>query len=193
MIAVITSCGSNFASISNALKRLHCEFILTDKSEEILNADKVILPGVGCAQVAMNKIYAAGLVQTIRKLQQPVLGICLGMQLLYQRSEEQDIDCLGIFSQNIKRLPVADQFPVPHMGWNRIKAITPNNLISLTNDHYYFVHSFYAPISTQTIATTEYGCTISAVVRKDNFYGMQFHPEKSGVNGLTLLKNFLRL
>lgn len=194
MIAVVKCCGNNIASIGNALQKLQCSFTLTEDPDVIATADKVILPGVGSAKAAMNKLQSAKLVPVLQTLRQPVLGICLGMQLLYTSSEENDVACLNIIHGQVKRFCLTNEYPVPHMGWNYVSAIEDDSFTTKLKDcYYYFVHSFYAPISRETIASVNYGHSFSAIVKKDNYYGMQFHPEKSGQVGLALLDTFLRL
>lgn len=181
MIAIIDCCGSNIASIKYAFARLNVVAILTHDPVKIKQASHVILPGVGHATVAMNALKERGLIETIRTLTQPVLGICLGMQLLYEASEEGDTQCLGIIPGTIKRFPDSSTLIVPHMGWNTVGNAP----------FVYFVHSFYAPISKWTIANTHYGNDFTAMVKHKNFVGMQFHPEKSGRTGEDLLLNFI--
>lgn len=185
MIAIIDGCGSNIASVQFSLRRLGFDSVLTHDKETIIQASHVILPGVGHAKKAMQQIQNFGLVDVIRELKQPVLGICLGMQLLYDFSEEGDVTCLGIIPGNIKRLPDSDCV-LPHMGWNKIKGAEDF-------DHFvYFVHSFAAPLNEYTLTQTEYGLSFTSMVRRNNFVGMQFHPEKSGDFGERLLADFLK-
>lgn len=192
MITIIEGCGSNIASLQFALKRLGANATLTADPEKIKNADRVILPGVGTARSAMQQLQTRNLINVIKNLEQPVLGICLGMQLLFEFSEEDSIETLGIIPGKVKRFIESNNRIVPHMGWNRVKPSRANTL--LTNEIYqYFVHSYYAPINEYTLATCLYDEPFSALVQKDNFYGAQFHPEKSGAAGLNLLKNFVSL
>lgn len=191
-IAIIDYGAGNIQSIQFALNRLGFEGILTNNPDEIRSADKVIFPGVGEASSAMKKLKSTGLDELIPNLTQPVLGICLGMQLMCNHSEEGNTKGLGIFDTNIIRF--SNEVKVPHMGWNNIKPADENQFFCrATTDFMYFVHSFYAEICQETIATTHYLTDFSAALQKDNFYGVQFHPEKSGIVGEKLLQNFLNL
>ncbi len=193
-VAVVKCCGNNLASISNALLKLPCNFIVTDDPDVIIAADKVILPGVGSAKTAMEKLKRANLIEVLQNLRQPVLGICLGMQLLYSYSEENDVACLDIIRGQVKKFRSTNEYPVPHTGWNFVSAAKSNVFTTMFIDgYYYFVHSYYVSLSPETIASVNYGHLFSAMVNKNNYYGMQFHPEKSGRVGQTLLANFLRL
>lgn len=194
-LAVITSGGANFYSIEVALKRLGVTYQLTTDKEIVNNADGVIFPGVGSAGFAMKQLHQHDLINTIRNYQKPLLGICLGMQLLYEHSTEDGVDCLGIMSGKIERFDDSQQLAVPQMGWNNIvkKAESPLlNDFDMTKD-VYFVHSYYAPVSAATIASCNYGVDFTAITNYKNFYGMQFHPEKSGVAGAQLIKNFIEV
>lgn len=196
MIAIIQGCGTNIASIEFALERLGKKAILTADKKIITDSDYVILPGVNTAKQAMLSLKKLDLVETIRELKQPVLGICSGMQILFDHSEEGDINCLGIFPQRIKSFSADIKLPIPHMGWNQLDIILSKSLLleNIENNAYvYFVHSYNAVVNDFTIAETIYGNTFSAIVQKNNFYGVQFHPEKSGRVGELLLKNFLNL
>jgi glutamine amidotransferase len=194
MIAIINSGVANIASIEFALQRLRVSTQVTTERKVVENASHVILPGVGAANTAMKNLKDLGLDTLIPRLKQPVLGICLGMQLLFEKTEEGDTSCLGIIPGKITKLPEENNI-IPHMGWNTIifkegAALTGG----LANKSYmYFVHSFAAPICDSTLAETEYGQRFSAVVQKDNFYATQFHPERSGEAGQKLLQNFLEL
>lgn len=197
-IAVIRYNAGNIQSVLNALGRLGHPALLTDKEEEILTAKKVIFPGVGEASSAMKYLREKGLDMTIRKLEQPVLGICLGMQLLGKFSEENSTKCLGIIPARIKLLP--DTFPggarakVPHIGWNTVEARGNSLFRDLPpQPYFYFVHSYAMELNEYTTASTEYSEAFSSAVRWRNFYGVQFHPEKSAGAGERLLKNFLEL
>ncbi|GGF94899.1 MULTISPECIES: imidazole glycerol phosphate synthase subunit HisH [Cysteiniphilum] len=198
MIAIIDCCGSNFASIQYALERLGQSVVLTHDHKVIQAADYVILPGVGHAKTAMEALKSHQLDQLIPTLTQPILGICLGMQLLHEFSEEGMVECLKIIPGSVKRFQSSDAL-IPHMGWNRLLiddiAHNTNALFSGINpdDYVYYVHSFYAEPTAFTVAYNDYINHFSAVVNKDNFYGMQFHPEKSGKVGEQLLKNFINL
>jgi len=195
MIAVIDCCGSNIASVKYALQRVGVDAVFTSDSDVVNKADKVILPGVGSAEHAMNKLQQNNLVDVIQNLQQPVLGVCLGMQLLFEGSEEGDVQCLGVISEKIMRFPVVENITVPHMGWNTLSDSAKDSQLmhKVSNDYVYFVHSYYAPVCDFTVAKTTHGIQFSSVVNKKNFYGMQFHPEKSGKVGEQLLHNFIEL
>jgi glutamine amidotransferase len=194
MIAIVECCGNNLASVANALIRLSCDFKITSDPKELRKASKVILPGVGSAKSAMARLHDAKLVDVIPRLQQPVLGICLGMQLLFERSQENDVECLGIMPGVISKLPGSIELPVPHMGWNRLSILQNNSIAAAMHNHFcYFVHSYFVQLSTYTLAKTTYVVEFSAIVQCNNFFGMQFHPEKSGSVGLSLLENFVRL
>jgi glutamine amidotransferase len=203
MIAIIDSGGANIASMRFALERCGAEARLTADSAEIESADKVILPGVGMAATAMTQLHQHGLVECIRRLQQPVLGVCLGMQLLFEHSSEGDTEMLGVLAGNCRRFAAATGRSVPHMGWNRIRAIDSGkidggNRHPLLTDvakgaHVYFVHSYFAELSADTIASCDYGEAFTAIAGNGNFMGCQFHPERSGSVGEQILRNFLEL
>ncbi|UPQ78972.1 imidazole glycerol phosphate synthase subunit HisH [Flavobacterium azooxidireducens] len=191
-IAIIDYGAGNIKSIQFALNRLGYEGVLTKNPNEILSADKVIFPGVGEASSAMKKLKNSGLDELIPTLTQPVLGICLGMQLLCNHTEEGNTKGLGIFDTNVIRF--SNEVKVPHMGWNDIKMADEKQFFCREATGFmYFVHSFYAEICHETIATTHYLTDFSAALQKNNFYGVQFHPEKSGLVGEKLLQNFLNL
>ncbi|MEE4186367.1 MAG: imidazole glycerol phosphate synthase subunit HisH [Gammaproteobacteria bacterium] len=194
-VAVVDSGGANIASLRFALRRLGHDSVLTTDPQLIAAAERVILPGVGAARDAMQKLQAADLVETLRSLTQPLLGICLGMQLLFEHSEEDGADCLGIIGGQVRKLDVADDQPVPHMGWNRVTKARNAALLDGIPDgaHFYFVHSYAADIVTSTTGITSYGRDFTSVVRQGNFMGTQFHPERSGPRGAQLLDNFMRL
>ncbi len=192
MIAIIKYNAGNITSVKNAVERLGYSCIVTDDITILKSAEKVIFPGVGEASSAMKYLKEKGLDEVIKKLTQPVLGICLGQQLLCQFSEEGNTQCLGIFEATVKKFE--PKLKVPHMGWNTIsdlKSVLFNG-ISAEND-FYFVHSYYAEISKETNAVCEYIIPFSASMQKDNFYTTQFHPEKSSNVGEQLLLNFLQL
>ena len=193
-VVIIDSGGANISSIIFALKKLNVEPIFTKDIKTINTADKIILPGVGTAQYAMEYLNKNNLINTIKNLKQPTLGICLGMQILFNKSEEGNTKCLEIINNEVKKFEKKQNFPIPHMGWNIVKKNKDSPLLKNIDDNYfYFVHSYYAPIGEYTISTCLYSSNISAIVQKDNFYGCQFHPEKSGENGMKILKNFLEL
>ncbi|HQR23894.1 MAG TPA: imidazole glycerol phosphate synthase subunit HisH [Steroidobacteraceae bacterium] len=194
-VAIIDNGGANIASLRYALDRLGADSHLTADPEVLSAAPRVILPGVGAAADAMQRLETSGLVATIRGLRQPVLGICLGMQLLFESSEEGDTRCLGLISGRVQRFPQRDGYPVPHMGWNQVEFAAAEPLLRGidTGDYVYFVHGYAAPVGPWTVATTDYGGPFSAVVRQGNFAGTQFHPERSGTTGSRLLANFLEL
>ena len=192
MVAIIKYNAGNIASVKNAVERLGFDCVITDDINKIQNANKVIFPGVGEAKSAMNHLTNNGLSGCIKSLLQPTLGICLGLQLLCQYSEEGDTECLKIFETSVKKFHADDI--VPHMGWNNISINTEPLFKGLNKDDaVYFLHSYYAGICEQTIATCNYILPFSAAMRKDNFYATQFHPEKSGDVGELILKNFLVL
>lgn len=195
-IAVVPGGGENINNVLFALERIGARPTLTLDRKTIASAERVILMGVGASPPAMEKLRAFGLVECLRGLQQPLFGICVGMQLLYERSAEGDVDCLGILSGRIERLVETGDLTVPHMGWNRLTLLKPDNPLLegvKTGDWVFYANSFYAPSSESTIARTDYGVPISAVVNRGNFYGCQFHPEKSRGIGRRILENFLRL
>ena len=194
MIAIIDYKMGNLRSVENALRRLGAEFVVTADAEQIRKADKVLLPGVGNAAEAMENLRAAGLVEVIRSLRRPVLGICVGMQVMCRHSEEGDVDCLGIFDARVKRfVPSADE-KVPHMGWNSIGNLETKLFKDIKGgEMVYFVHSYYPELCPDTIATTRHGVMFSAALKYENFYGTQFHPEKSGDVGERIIANFLKL
>jgi imidazole glycerol-phosphate synthase subunit HisH len=194
MIAVVDSGGANLASVIFAVERLGKPFVFTADPDEIIKASHVILPGVGAAASAMKTLKERGLVACLRKLTQPVLGICLGMQLLFERSEEGDVDLLGLLPARVTKFRGIG-LPVPHTGWNTFQALCESPLLKgLPEKPYaYFVHSYYAPPGDYTLARTDYGIPFSSVVNRDNLFGCQFHPERSGRDGSLILKNFVEL
>jgi glutamine amidotransferase len=192
-IVIIKYPAGNVQSVIFALKRLGVNPLLSDQKEVIKSADKIILPGVGEAKSAMKYLRKKGLHEIIPCLKQPILGICLGMQLLCKYSEENDTFCLGVFDLYVKKLNNLE-FKVPHMGWNTLFNIKGKLFEEMRENHFqYFVHSYYIPISLYTIASTEYICTFSAALQKYNFYATQFHPEKSSFEGQKILQNFIKL
>ena len=191
-IAVVDSGGANISSVLHALRRLGSEPDFTADAAAIRAADRVILPGVGAAGRAMDVLGQHGLVEVIRGLRQPVLGICLGMQLLFESSEEDDAQLLGLIPARLQRLPEQPGLRVPHMGWNSISNLQPDPLTeSLDGKWFYFVHSFAAPLGEWTLSSSAHGEAFSAVVRRNNFCGAQFHPERSAGAGASLLRNFM--
>lgn len=192
MIVIIKYNAGNTQSVENAVRRLGYDCIVTNDIEEIKKSDKVIFPGVGEAATAMQHLQANGLDLTIKGLKQPVLGICLGLQLMCNYTEEGNTKGLGIFDVNIKRFPPLDI--VPHMGWNTLNNCKGQLFTGIgEEEHFYFVHSYYAEGSSLSVAQCDYILPYSAALQKDNFYAVQFHPEKSGTAGEQLLKNFLSL
>ena len=198
-IAIVKYNAGNIYSVVNALKRLGIDPLLTDNPEELRRADKVLFPGQGEARGAMDYLRQRGLDQVIRQLTQPVLGICIGQQLLCRHSEEGDTDCIGVFDSPVLRLrPHSHADKVPAMGWNRIGQLKSKLMEGLTaadgtDPYVYFVHSYYVPLCEHTIATADYILPYSAALNKDNFYATQFHPEKSGDTGERILENFIKL
>ena len=193
MKLVIVNYGAgNIQSIKFAFKRLGYDAVLSDKAGEIQNADRVIFPGVGEASSAMNKLKASGLDQIIPNLKQPVLGICLGMQLMCHSTEEGNTLGMGIFNTDV--IKFSKKVKVPQIGWNQITNLKSNLFKDVKeNDHIYLVHSYYAPICSETIAISNYEMPYSSALQKNNFYGVQFHPEKSSKVGARILRNFLEL
>jgi glutamine amidotransferase len=194
-VAIVDSGGANLASLQFALERLGVRSIVTNDPQQIADAPRVLLPGVGAAGDAMRRLRATGLDQLIPRLRMPLLGICLGMQLLFEHSGEDDTPCLGVLPGRIDRLQPSSQLPVPHMGWNTLEIIGEDTLLRGIGacDYVYFVHSYAAPITDTTMAAVRYGNSFAAVVRKGNFCGVQFHPERSAGVGARLLHNFLTL
>ncbi len=187
--------AGNIQSVLFALERIGVEAIVTDDVEQILQADKVIFPGVGEASTAMQYLQQRNLDQLIVQLKQPVLGICLGMQLMCKFSEENNTQCLGIFDEQVAKFEKGiDQLKIPQIGWNNIYDLKSNLFSKVDNDAYcYFVHGYFASKGIHTIASANYGIAYSAALHKDNYYGVQFHPEKSALVGEQILKNFIEL
>jgi glutamine amidotransferase len=194
-IVIVDNGGANIASLQFALQRLEAASAVSADPAEIRAASHVILPGVGAAADAMSRLRRNGLEAVIPTLQQPVLGICLGMQLLYEASQEGDARCLGIIPGRAARFAEAHDRPVPHMGWNTLEIRRPCALLTglADGDYAYFVHSYALDLSDATVASTGYGAPFSACVQWRNFYGTQFHPERSAAVGARLLKNFLAI
>ncbi|MGM0525832.1 MAG: imidazole glycerol phosphate synthase subunit HisH [Pseudomonadota bacterium] len=190
VVIVDTECA-NLTSVRFAFERLGINPTITDDAEKIIAADRVVLPGVGTAAAAMRNLRRKQLIEPLQSLQQPVLGICLGMQLLTAHSEEGDVSCLGVIPAQTKRMDTAD-LPSPHMGWNQIQPVNNNPLVAADSQPYcYFVHSFAVAEDQYTIARCHYHQSFAAMIKKDNFIGAQFHPERSGSAGSALLKKFL--
>jgi len=191
---IVDSGGANLASLQYACERLGARTHVTNEARMIRSAARVILPGVGAAADAMQRLRQSGIAALLPALTQPVLGICLGMQLLFRRSEEGPTDCLGVLADSVRRLRAEPGRPVPHMGWNQLCALHQDPLLEgiAPHDYVYFVHSYAVPVSSDTLATAHYGEPLSAIVRHRNFWGTQFHPERSAATGARLLANFLR-
>ncbi|MBU2493446.1 MAG: imidazole glycerol phosphate synthase subunit HisH [Bacteroidetes bacterium] len=194
MIALIDSGAGNVASVANVLKDLNAEYILTKREIDICNADKIIFPGVGEASFAVRQLHILNLFNLLRIVKKPMLGICLGMQLMCEKLVEGNSAGLGIFPVSTEIFS-KDKVKVPHMGWNKVEIIENQKLFDgiNNNEYYYYANSFYVPINEYTIAKSNHGSDFSASIKKDNYYGVQFHPEKSGAAGIKLLKNFIEL
>lgn len=193
-VAVVKYNAGNIFSVMNALRRLGVEPCLTDDAYALRTADRVVFPGQGEASNAMSYLREHGLDTVILSLTQPVLGICIGQQLLCRHSEEGDVDCLGIFDAEVKRfVPAVHEDKVPCMGWNALHHTASPLMEGIEGQYVYFVHSYYVPLCEETIATADYILPYSAALHKDNFYATQFHPEKSGSVGECILTNFLQL
>lgn len=199
-LAIIDSGGANISSVMYALRRLGAEPVFTSDATTIRTADKVILPGVGAAAAAMARLNELSLIDCIRKLQQPVLGICLGMQLLFESSSEDQqgdrkVNCLGLLQGNLEKLSPSAGIRVPHMGWNRTHTVRQHALLNGLPEQpwFYFVHSYRAPLGSSTLASCQHGEDFAAIVSKNNFHGAQFHPERSARHGARFLANFLEL
>lgn len=193
-LVLLDSGGSNLGSVQAAFARLGVEASVTSDPAKIRNASHVILPGVGAAGVSMNRLHENGLIDVIPDIQQPLLGICVGMQLLFESSDEGDTQCLGLLPGRVKKLQAQAGIRIPHMGWNNLIVNTTRSLCDgLQNENVYFVHSYAADVSEYTLAQTTHGNKFSSIVQKGNVMGAQFHPERSGKVGARLLKNFLSL
>ena len=191
---VIDSGGANLASLRYALQRLGAVVTVSLDPTVIEQADRVLLPGVGAAGAAMQRLQSAGIVPILRGLRKPLLGICLGMQLLFEHSAEDDTETLGLLSGRVERLPATPELPAPHMGWNTLTALRAEPLLHglQSTDRCYFVHGYFASGALpDVVATTDYGRSIAAVVRRGHIAGVQFHPERSGAVGAAILRNFL--
>lgn len=195
MIVIVDSGGANLISIISAIQRLQKQVIVSSAPADIEQASHIILPGVGDAKTVMNRLNSLGLVNVLKATTQPVLGICVGMQILFEFSEEGATPCLGLLAGWVKKLPNIVNLSLPHMGWNTIKTGIPSGLMNdiPQNAFVYYVHNFAVPVNQYTIAETDYGFTFSAAVKKQNYMGVQFHPERSGAVGSHILKNFLEL
>jgi imidazole glycerol-phosphate synthase subunit HisH len=192
-LSIIRYNAGNIQSVSFALERLGVDFTITDDPETIRKSDKVLFPGVGEASTTMAYLRERKLDKLIKELKQPVFGICLGMQLLCKHSEENNTECLGIFDEPVKRFEAKPGFKVPHMGWNQLALSNGWLDQAIDNKNVYFVHSYYVPVNQYTSAITEYITPFSAAMQKNNFYAVQFHPEKSAEAGEMVLKSFLNL
>jgi glutamine amidotransferase len=193
MIAIIDYNTGNLRSVQNALARLGAEFVVTSDAAVLRGAERVVMPGVGEASTAMQNLRERGLDEVVRSLTQPVLGVCLGLQLMCRHSEEGDVECLGLFDAHVRRLN-APGLKIPHMGWNTVDGLRSPLFEGVAGGSYlYYVHSYGAEICPQTIAATTYGAPFSAAIARGNFFGAQFHPEKSGAAGERILSNFLKI
>lgn len=196
-IVIVDSGVANLASVSAAVRRLGVMPEITSDAFAITNAERVIIPGVGAASAAMARLREKNLVEVLRGLTRPVLGICLGMQLLFEKSEESGgVECLGVLQGTVKRLVATPENPVPHMGWNQLKFHQPAHPLLhgvAENEYVYFVHGFAAPCSSSTVASASYGADFTAIAAQGNFMGCQFHPERSGAVGSQILENFLEI
>lgn len=196
MIAVVRYNAGNVFSVECALNRLGVEFVLTADEKTLRSADKVIFPGVGEAAAAMHHLRSTGLDRVLCNLTNPVLGICIGQQLMCRHSEEGDVDCLGIFDADVRRLVSTEHnFKIPHTGWDTVTVTAPDGPVPemLDGQYFYYVHSYVVPVNSYTAAITDYCGPWSAAMHRDNFYAVQFHPEKSGAAGTCLLSHFLNL
>lgn len=192
---IIGCCGANLASLTFAFARLGIDAPISEDPDRVRRASHVVLPGVGAARDAMTRLANAGFAELVPTLTQPVLGICLGMQVLFAASEEEETPCLGVIAERVRRLPHRPDLPIPQMGWNDLQATADSPLLDgiPAGGYAYFVHSYAAPLGPYTRATADYGGAFSAVVEQDNFFGTQFHPERSAVVGARILSNFLKL
>ena len=190
-VAIINSGGSNLRSVAKAVGRLDKSYVITDTANEIKNASFVILPGVGSAENVMQVLKEKNLISVINNLNQPVLGICIGMQILFEYSAEGNTECLGLIEGNVKRFDEAKNLKVPQMGWN--KVIFTETKLQKFNSYYYFANSYYSAVQKYTTAKSDYGNEFSSVVEKNNFLGCQFHPEKSADAGENFLKYFFKI
>lgn len=194
-VVLVDAGGANIGSVRWALRRLGVEAELTGDADAIRTAARVILPGVSTAATVMRRLRELGLVDVLRSLRQPLLGVCVGMQLLFERSEEDGTPCLGLLPGTVAKLPPAPGVRVPHMGWNSLRSLRADPLLDGIDDgdHAYFVHSYAAPVTADCIAATDHGGEFAAVVGRGNIVGAQFHPERSADAGAALLRNFLAM
>ena len=190
-VAIIDGGGSNLRSVAKAIDRLNKSYVITDIADEIMKASFVILPGVGSAEIVMNELRKKNLVNVINNLKQPVLGICIGMQILFEYSAEGNTKCLGLIEGDIQKFDRSLDLKVPQMGWNKVTF--SDQKLKKFNNYYYFANSYYSGIQKHTTATSEYGDIFTSVVEKNNFLGCQFHPEKSADAGESFLKYFFQI
>lgn len=188
-VAIINSGGANLGSVQRAVDKIGYKAIITKEIKDIIDSTHVIIPGVGSAYNVMRSLKETNLIQTIKSLSQPVLGICIGMQILFEFSDEGKVDCLGLIPGSVERFKSLDHLKVPQMGWNKVSF---NNSLSEFNNYYYFANSYFNPINQFTIAQSQYGVSFTAAIKYKNFIGCQFHPEKSSLAGSKFLKNFLQ-
>lgn len=188
-VAIINSGGANLGSVQRAVDKIGYKAIITKEIKDIIDSTHVIIPGVGSAYNVMRSLKKTNLIQTIKSLSQPVLGICIGMQILFEFSDEGKVDCLGLIPGSVERFKSLDHLKVPQMGWNKVSF---NNSLSEFNNYYYFANSYFNPINQFTIAQSQYGVSFTAAIKYKNFIGCQFHPEKSSLAGSKFLKNFLQ-
>ena len=193
-IGIVDSGGANLASIQFALDRIGSQSFVSSKVDQLIKADKLLLPGVGAAKKAMQTLHLHGLVEFLQTSQQPILGICLGMQLLFEDSEEGQVKCLGLLPGKVRSIPTKPGYSIPHMGWNQLNIIKSDCITKNIpqNSYVYFVHSYYAGVSSNCIASTDYNINMSAIVGTQGVWGCQFHPERSGVIGAKILENFCK-
>ena len=188
-VAIINSGGANLGSVQRAVDKIGYKAIITKEVKDIIDSTHVIIPGVGSAHNVMRSLKETNLIQTIKNLSQPVLGICIGMQILFEFSDEGKVDCLGLIPGSVERFKNLDHLKVPQMGWNKVSF---NNSLTEFDNYYYFANSYFNPINQFTIAQSQYGVSFTADIKYKNFIGCQFHPEKSSLAGSKFLKNFLQ-